>query len=73
MANRELIIYEQRSRRTLLDIHKIGRFVGLHPDVVYEYCLSGLITYDCKSLQVARLFSQCRVHSVGYPLRGLPH
>jgi DNA-binding transcriptional MerR regulator len=43
MVNRELILYEQRSRRTLLDIHEIGRFVGLHPDMVYRYYMLGLI------------------------------
>lgn len=40
MVKRELIIYEQRSRRTLLDIHEIGYFVGLHPDITDITCLA---------------------------------
>jgi len=43
MVNRELIIYEQRSRQTLLDIHEIGHFSDLHPDMVYRYYVLGLI------------------------------
>ena len=43
MLKRELRIYEQRSRRTLLDIHEIGHFVGLHPDMIYRYYILGLI------------------------------
>ena len=43
MVKRELIIYEQRSRRTLLDIHEIAHFVGLHPDMIYRYYMLGLI------------------------------
>ncbi len=43
MVKREIIIYEQHGRRTLLDIHEIGRLVGLHPDMVHRYYLLGLI------------------------------
>ncbi|MBU1568046.1 MAG: chaperone modulator CbpM [Proteobacteria bacterium] len=43
MVNRELILYEQQSQRTLLDIYEIGRFVGLHPDMIYRYYILGLI------------------------------
>ena len=43
MVKRELIIYEQPSRQTLLDIHEIGRFADLHPDMVYKYYTLGLI------------------------------
>lgn len=43
MVNRELIIYEQRSRRTLVDIHETGHFSGLHPDMIYRYYMLGLI------------------------------
>jgi len=43
MVKREIIIYEQRSRQTLLDIHEIGRFVGMHPDMIYRYYMLGLI------------------------------
>ena len=43
MVKREIIIYEQQSRRTLLDIYEVGRFVGLHPDMIYRFYMLGLI------------------------------
>jgi hypothetical protein len=43
MVKREITIYKQQSRQTLLDIYEIGRFTGLHPEMIYRYYMLGLI------------------------------
>ena len=43
MGKHELIIYEQKCSRTLLNIHEVSRFVGLHPDMIHRFFMLGLI------------------------------
>lgn len=43
MAKYELVIYEQQGSSTLLNIHEVSRFVGLHPDMIHRFFMLGLI------------------------------
>jgi DNA-binding transcriptional MerR regulator len=43
MTRHELIIYEQKCSRTLLNIEEVSRFVGLHPDMIRRFFRLGLI------------------------------
>ena len=43
MGKHELTIYEQKGSRTLLNIHEVSRFVGLHPEMIHRFFMLGLI------------------------------
>lgn len=49
MAKYELIIYEQKSSTTLLNIYEVSRFVGLHPDMIRRFFMLGLIDPQVES------------------------
>jgi len=43
MVKHEVVIYEQKGSRTLLDINEISMFVGLHPNMIHKLFILGLI------------------------------
>lgn len=67
MAKHELIIYEQECCRTLLNIHELSRFVGLHPEMIHRFIMLGLI--DPRVETPDMLFEDSVVTRIGKILR----
>ncbi len=43
MVKHDIIIYEQETGRTLLNIREVSRFVNLHPEMIRRFFMLGLI------------------------------
>lgn len=43
MKKYDIMIYEQKCSRTLLDINELSRFAGLHPELIRRFFMLGLI------------------------------
>lgn len=67
MAKHELIIYEQNCCRTLLNIHEVSRFVGLHPEMIHRLIMLGLIDPQVEAPDM--LFADSVVPRIGKILR----
>lgn len=67
MAKHELIIYEQKCGRTLLNIQEISRFVGLHPEMIHRLFMLGLIDPQVEAPDM--LFEDSVVFRIGKIMR----
>ncbi len=67
MVKHELIIYEQQGSKTLLNIHEVSRFVGLHPDMIHRFFMLGLI--DPQVEKPDMLFEDSVVPRIGKIMR----
>lgn len=67
MVKHELIIYEQQGSKTLLNIHEVSRFAGLHPDMIHRFFMLGLI--DPQVEKPYMLFEDSVVARIGKIMR----
>jgi DNA-binding transcriptional MerR regulator len=67
MVKHEILIYEHKYKRTLLNIGEISRFVGLHPDMIQRFYLLGLIDPYIKRPKL--LFEDSVLSRIGLILR----